>query len=126
MYGDIGESGMAADYSRKAYELRDRTSEAEKYLIHIAVTGNMEKGEQSCELWAQAYPRSEGPHDFLSGIILPVFGQYEKAVEEGREEAVRLNPDNPISYNVLMANYTALNRLDEGEGNIRTSSRTQT
>ena len=26
MYGDIGESGMAADYSRKAYELRDRTS----------------------------------------------------------------------------------------------------
>jgi tetratricopeptide (TPR) repeat protein len=118
MYGDIGESGMAADYSRKAYDLRDRTSEAEKYYIsvhfHIAVTGNMEKGEQSCELWTQAYPRSEGPHDFLSGIILPVFGQYEKAVEEGRE-AVRLNPDNPISYNVLMVNYLALNRLDEAK-----------
>jgi eukaryotic-like serine/threonine-protein kinase len=118
MYGDIGESGMAADYSRKAYELRDRTSEPEKYFIsshfHIAVTGNMEKAEQSCELWTQAYPRSEWPHDFLSGIILPVFGQYEKAVEDGRE-AVRLNPDNPISHSVLMVNYLALNHLDEAK-----------
>ncbi len=49
--------------TRKAYELRDRTSEAEKYFItarfHKAVTGNMEKAEQTCELWIQAYPRSE-------------------------------------------------------------------
>jgi eukaryotic-like serine/threonine-protein kinase len=122
MYGDIGESGMAADYSRKAYELRDRTSDPEKYFIsahfHIAVTGNMEKAEQTCELWTQAYPRSEGPHDFLSGIILPVFGQYEKAVEDGRE-AVRLNPDNPISYRLLGAGYITVNRLDEARAIYR-------
>jgi eukaryotic-like serine/threonine-protein kinase len=122
MYGDIGESGMAADYSRKGYELRDRTSDPEKYFIsahfHIAVTGNMEKAEQSCELWTQAYPRSEGPHDFLSGIILPVFGQYEKAVENGRE-AVRLNPDNPISYRLVGASYIALNRLDEANATYK-------
>ena len=118
MYGDIGESGIAADYSRKAYELRERTSEPENYFIstsfEMMVTGDMEKAGQSCELWIQAYPRSEMPHDFLSGIILPVFGQYEKAVEEGRE-AVRLNPDNPISYSVLMVNYLALNRLGEAK-----------
>jgi eukaryotic-like serine/threonine-protein kinase len=122
MYGDIGESGTAADYSRKAYELRDRTSEPEKYFItasyHIVVTGNMEKAEQTCELWIQAYPRLEGPHDFLSGIILPVFGQYEKAVEEARE-AVRLNLDNPISYRLLGASYIALNRLDEAKTTYR-------
>jgi eukaryotic-like serine/threonine-protein kinase len=118
MYGDIGESGIAADYTRKAYELRERTSEPENYFIstsfQMIVTGNMEKAAQSCELWMQAYPRLEMPHDFLSGIILPVFAQYEKAVEEGRE-AVRLNPDNPISYNVLMVSYLALNRLDEAK-----------
>ena len=118
MYGDIGESGIAADYTRKAYELRERTSEPENYFIstsfQMMVTGNMEKAGQSCELWIQAYPRSEMPHDFLSGIIYPVLGQYEKAVEEGRE-AVRLKPDNPISYSVLMANYLALNRLDEAK-----------
>ncbi len=122
MYGDIGESGMAADYSRKAYELRDRTTEPERYFIsthfHIAVTGNMEKAKQSCELWTQAYPRSDEPHEFLSGIILPVFGQYEKAVENGRE-AVRLNPDNPISNRLLGASYIALNRLDEANATYK-------
>ena len=39
---------LAADYTRKAYELRDRTSEAEKYFItasyHMVVTGNIGQG----------------------------------------------------------------------------------
>jgi serine/threonine protein kinase/predicted Zn-dependent protease len=122
MYGDIGESGLAADYSRKAYELSDRTSEAEKFFIsahfHIAVTGNMEKAEQICQLWAQAYPRSYTPHDFLSGIILPVFGQYERAVEEATK-AIPLNPNDPISYRLLMVNSISLNRVDE----VRTAYR---
>jgi serine/threonine protein kinase/tetratricopeptide (TPR) repeat protein len=122
MYGDIGESGMAADYSRKAYELRDRTSEAEKYLItasfHATVTGNMEKAEQTCELWKDAYPRSEMPLTFLSGIILPVLGQYEKAAKEAAE-ALQLNPDFPVSYDVLTFNYVALNQLDEATATYR-------
>jgi len=115
MYGDIGESAVAADYTQKAYDLRERTSEPENYFIstsfHMVVTGSMEKAEQTCELCIQTYPRSWTPHTFLSGIIYPVFGQYEKAVEEGRE-AVRLNPDNPISYSTLISSYVALNRLD--------------
>src|ERR1017187_9195468 len=118
LYGDIKEYGISADYTRKAYELRDRTSEPEKYFIsasfYIVVTGNMEKAEQSCELWAQAYPRSPGPHMFLSGLIYPISGQYEKAVEEAIE-AVRLNPDNSISYSILMLSYIALNRPDEAK-----------
>jgi eukaryotic-like serine/threonine-protein kinase len=115
-YVNIGEPSIAADYTRKAYELRDRASEPEKYFIsarfHKEVTGNMEKAEQTCELWIQAYPRSEIPHDFLSGAIYPAVGQYEKGVEAGRE-AVRLKPDFFASYGLLMFNYIALNRLDE-------------
>jgi len=118
VYGDIKEYSLSADYTRKAYELRDRSSEPEKYFIsasfNIVVTGNMEKAEQSCELWAQAYPRSPGPHMFLSGLIHPILGQYEKAADEAIE-AVRLNPDNSISYSILMLSYIALNRLDEAK-----------
>ncbi len=118
VYGDIKEYSLSADYTRKAYELRDRSSEPEKYFIsasfNIVVTGNMEKAEQSCELWAQAYPRSPGPHMFLSGLIHPILGQYEKAAEEAIE-AVRLNPDSSISYSILMLSYIALNRLDEAK-----------
>jgi serine/threonine protein kinase len=95
---DIGEPSIATDYSRKAYELRDRTSEPEKYFISATfqkeVTGNIETAEQTCDLWIQAYPRSEKPHAYLSGAIYPVIGQYEKAVEEARE-AIRLKPASP-------------------------------
>jgi serine/threonine protein kinase/Tfp pilus assembly protein PilF len=118
MYGDVGESGMAAKYTRKAYELRDQTSEAEKYFItssfHVTVTGSMEKAQQICELWIQAYPRSDTPHDYLSGIILPVLGQYERAVGEATK-AIRLTSDNPISHRLLMANSISLSRLDEAK-----------
>jgi serine/threonine protein kinase/Tfp pilus assembly protein PilF len=118
MYGDIGEPGLAAYYTRKAYELRDRTSEPEKFFIssnfQMMATGNMEKAEQTCELWIQAYPRAEIPHTFLSGIIYPSLGQYEKALQAGIE-AVRLNPDFSIAYSVLMTSYTALNRADDAK-----------
>jgi serine/threonine protein kinase/tetratricopeptide (TPR) repeat protein len=118
LYGDIKEYSLSADYTLKAYELRDRTSEPEKYFIsasfHIVVTGDMEKAEQTCALWAQAYPRSSVPHMFLTGLIYPVLGQYEKGVEEGRE-AVRLNPNSTMSYSILMYSYIPLNRLDEAK-----------
>jgi len=119
MYGNVGESDVDASYARKAYELRDRASEAERYFIsahfHIAVTGDMQKAEQFCQLWIQAYPRAaEIPHTFLSGIILPVFGQYERAVQEAAE-AVRLNPDFSISRRLLVAGYIGVDRLDEAK-----------
>lgn len=118
LYTDIGEPRIAADYARKAYELRDRTSEAEKYFIsarfYKAVTGNMEKAEQICQLWIQAYPRADAPHDLLSGSIHPALGQYEKGVDEGRE-AIRLNPDLFMSYALVMFNYIALNRPDQAK-----------
>ena len=121
MYNDIGESGLAAENNRKAYELRDRTSQAEKYSItavyHKNVTGNIEKAIETCRLWIEAYPRMWIPHDYLGGMSLPVIGQYEKAAEEANE-AIRLNPDFGISYNILAGSYIALNRLDEAKGTL--------
>jgi serine/threonine protein kinase/Tfp pilus assembly protein PilF len=118
LYNDLGEPSVAADYSRKAYELRDRTSEPEKYLIsarfHKEVTGNIESAVGFCKLWIQAYPRSWFPHVLLTGAIYPVIGQYEKAVEEGKE-GVRLNPDNPVPYALLNFNYIYLNHLSEAK-----------
>ena len=118
-HGDIGETDTASEYIRKAYDLRDRASEPEKYFIttnfHIVITGDLEKAKQSCELWMQAYPRADTPHNLLSGGIYPVFGQYEKAVEEGTE-GVRLSPDFAIAYTNLMFDYISLNRLDEAKG----------
>jgi tetratricopeptide (TPR) repeat protein len=118
MENDIGEAGLSVEHHRKAYELRDRASEPEKYsitvLYHKSVTGDIEKAIEACRLWIQAYPRTELPHDMLAGMILPVIGQYEKVVEEANQ-AVRLNPDVSISYSLLSLGYVALNRLDDAK-----------
>jgi tetratricopeptide (TPR) repeat protein len=112
----LGEPSVGARYTRRAYELRERTSEPEKYLIsaafHKEVTGDIEKAQQSCKLWKEDYPRSDLPHTYLAGAIYPVTGQYEKASEEANE-AIALKPDSPISYAFLMAADIPLLRLNE-------------
>ena len=117
-YTTIGEPSIAAGYTRRAYELRDRTSEPENYFIsavfHKEVTGNIEKAVESCKLWIQSYPRADMPHVYLAGAIYPVIGQYEKAAEEAAE-AIRLRPDFSVPYAFLMLSYTSLNRLDEAK-----------
>ena len=117
-FNGMGELNMDVECNRKAYELRDRTSEPEKYFITAryqkVVTGNMEKAEEALRLWIQAYPRSALPHVYLAGAVLPDTAQYEKGVEEGRE-AVRLSPNFSPSYYVPIRDYISLNRLDEAK-----------
>ncbi len=117
-YNGVGELSMDVECNRKAYELRDRTSEPERYFITArfqkVVTGNLEKAEEALQLWIQAYPRAALPHVYLAGAIYPDTAQYEKAVEHGRE-AVRLGPNFSPSYYVPIRDYISLNRLDEAK-----------
>jgi DNA-binding winged helix-turn-helix (wHTH) protein/Tfp pilus assembly protein PilF len=125
MYGDIGESVLSAMYTSKAYELRDRTSDQEKFFITLSydlqVTGNLEKGQQTCALWVQAYPRAWEPHGLLSGDIYMARGKREESVEEGKI-ALSIDPDFSIGYANLAASYMALERLDEAENTLERAS----
>ena len=116
LYGDMGESVLSAESTRRGYQLRDRASDREKFFITVTydvqVTGNMEKAQQNCELWAQTYPRDAHPYGMLSGQVYPGFGQYEKAVEAA-ERAIGLDPDFPFGYENLAFNYIYLDRLGE-------------
>ena len=98
-YRELGEYDLAATSIEEAYRLRDRASDLEKFFIttvyDLNVTGNMEKAQQICELWAQTYPRDWRSHGFLTGIIYPSLGKYERAVDEGRK-TIELNPDFAI------------------------------
>jgi tetratricopeptide (TPR) repeat protein len=122
MYGDMGESGLSAESTGKAYQLRDRTSDPEKFFItasyELHVTGNLEKAQQTSELWARAYPRERLSHGFLGGIIYDIFGEYEKAVEESKK-VIEIDPDSAIGYSQLAFNYEYLNRLEEAINTLR-------
>ena len=92
------EPSLSVEYRTKAYELRDRTSAAERYWVTAAyekgVTGDVPKAVEACDLWIQAYPRSYVPHVYLAGAVLPIVGQYERSAEESTE-GIRLSPDYP-------------------------------
>lgn len=116
-YANLGQPSMAIDYVRKAYELRDRVSEREKYRIsayynHV-VTGDLDKSIETYELWKQSYPRDFSPYINL-GLSYTWMGQYEKAVAETKE-ALRLDPNNVLSYSNLAAGYFKLGRLQDAE-----------
>jgi serine/threonine protein kinase/tetratricopeptide (TPR) repeat protein len=119
LYMSIGESALAVESTTKAYQLRERVSDREKYFItgyyEFQVTGNLEKARKTCEEWTRAYPREMPPHGFLAAMLYPTFGQYEKAVEEARI-VVELDPEFPIGYYQLAFNLTYLGRLEEAGG----------
>jgi DNA-binding winged helix-turn-helix (wHTH) protein len=125
MYGDIGELALSAMNTSKAYELRDRASDQEKFFITLSydlqVTGNLEKGQQTCALWVQAYPRAWVPHGLLSGDIYVARGKWEESVEEGKI-ALGIDPDFSIGYANLAMSYMALERLGEAENTLRRAS----
>ena len=83
-YGLMGQPALSAESNRRAYELRDRASDREKFFItasyDMQVTGNLEKAQQTCELWARTYPRDIQPHALLGAFVYPTFGKYEKGV----------------------------------------------
>jgi len=125
VYDDMGESSLSAESTKTAFHLRDRASDAEKLFItasyDMQVTGNMEKAQQTCEAWAATYPRAVVPHDFLSGIVYPPFGKYEKGVEEA-QKAIDRDPDFAVGYLTLAYSYVYLDRLEEAENTLQGAS----
>ncbi len=119
VYGNLSEAGRAAENARKAYELREKVSEHERFAIEASyysdLTGELEKEAQVCELWRQTYPRDSTPYNRLVADISMPLGNWEKALEEGRE-AMRLDPNSEGNYANLGLAYASLNRLDEAEG----------
>jgi eukaryotic-like serine/threonine-protein kinase len=116
-YHNLNEAGLAEKYARKAYDLREKVSERERFSIEALyykyVTGELEKAAQTFELWQQTYPRNFTPYTDL-GVISFILGNYEKALNEYRE-AQRLEPNNVNNYVGLGFTYMSLNRLDEAE-----------
>src|ERR1700685_2476116 len=117
IYGNLGQASLAADYAKKAYDLRDRVSERERYRISALyfqnVTSEVEKATEAYELWAKSYPRDFVPHGNL-GFLYAGLGQYDKAIAE-TQEALRIEPNSVISYGNLAGFYLDLNRPDDAE-----------
>jgi serine/threonine protein kinase/tetratricopeptide (TPR) repeat protein len=114
---NLRETTAASDNFRKAFELRDRVSERERFYIEAAyysfATGELEKANQVYKQWAQEYPADVAPHANLS-LNYSAMGDFEKAAEESRA-AMEVAPTRVSGYADLISAYLALDRVDEAK-----------
>jgi len=117
IYSNLGEPTLAAESARKAYELRNRTSEMEQLNISADydsnVTGNLEEARKTDELWAQMYPRNEIPQIYLT-VVCSELGSYERSLAAA-QTAVRIDPESALNYGNLLVSYLNVNRLDDAK-----------
>jgi tetratricopeptide (TPR) repeat protein len=119
-YSNLNQASLARENFQKAYELRDRVTQRERFLIEASyfgyVTGEINKAIQTYTEWARTYSADYGPHSEL-GDSYNFLGQYEKAAEE-TNASLRLEPDDAIAYGNLADDYLALDRIKDAKATL--------
>jgi tetratricopeptide (TPR) repeat protein len=115
IYANTGELEPAKEYTRKAYELKDRVSEREKLYItehyYETVTGELDKEIETLELYDRTYPSDPIPGNNL-GLSYEQIGDMEKAAEAARHSLLA-DPNSANAYGTLSYAYAAMGRPDE-------------
>jgi serine/threonine protein kinase/Flp pilus assembly protein TadD len=114
-YSNLNQPSLARENFQKAYDLRDRVTQRERFPIEAFyfsyVNGEIEKAIQVYNEWARIYPAASTPHDDL-GASYMTLGRYEKGAEE-TNAGLRLEPDDVLGYGNLADDYSALNRFKD-------------
>jgi serine/threonine protein kinase len=117
VFCNLGEEDLCAEYVSKAYQLRDRVTERERFSIdssyYMFVTGELEKAAQTYEEWKQLYPRELAPYINL-GLVDSNLGLGEDALANDKE-GFALRKDNSVVYRDLSFDYMNLNRLEQAK-----------
>jgi DNA-binding winged helix-turn-helix (wHTH) protein/tetratricopeptide (TPR) repeat protein len=116
MYANLNEYALSLENARKAYELRSRVSEFERFSIdsnYFHTTGQLEKEARVLEAWKQTYPRSLAPYVNLGAANFSL-GRLEQAVDDDLQ-ALALNQGVATLYSNLALNYMSLDRLGEAQ-----------
>ena len=112
---NMGRGAEGTQAVRKAYDLRDRASEREKFYIQAhydtEVIIDPEKALQVYAEWRQTYPRDTVAYD-NAALAFSELGQPEKALDMA-SQAHRINPRDPYAYDNMAEAYEAFNRFDE-------------
>src|SRR6266498_459376 len=116
-HGNNTELDLAQQFAQKAYELRDRVSDRERFYIsekyHNYITGDVNKAIELLQTWSRSYPHDYIPHNNLA-TNYSFLGLYEDALKEALE-AVRLDPNNSTARGNLVETFIRLNRIDEAK-----------
>jgi len=111
-YANSGRSTLAPEFSRRAFELRDRVSERERFFIswryYHDATLDWDKAFELARTWTATYPREAFAFNSL-GASYNALGQFEQAIQ-ALETASRLDPSFVAPLESLAPTLIALNR----------------
>ncbi|MGH9539846.1 MAG: protein kinase domain-containing protein [Terriglobales bacterium] len=117
VYGNLTQTNHQIEELSKAFELKDRASDREKFYIsahyYSEVTRDADKAIAVYEQWKQTYPRDSVPWDNLA-LEYESTGQPEKSLLNA-SEAMRLGPKDKFAYANLADAYMSLGRYDEAK-----------
>lgn len=116
-YSNRGETIAGSQYFKRAFELRSRATEPERFYIagryFDIVTGELEKASENYELWEQTYP-----DQWLAYVAVAndanLLGRYDTAIKAAKE-AVLLNPNHSFGYTNLVLGLLGSNRFREAQ-----------
>jgi eukaryotic-like serine/threonine-protein kinase len=116
-YSNLTDSQHARECIQKAFDLKDRASERERFYIaghyYDTLTRQADQAAALLEQWKQTYPRDTTPLDNLA-LLYSNLGQPEKALSNA-SAAMQIDPRDPYSYQNLANTYKDLNRFDEAK-----------
>jgi serine/threonine protein kinase/tetratricopeptide (TPR) repeat protein len=116
VYNNAGKTELSRDSMKKAYDLRDRVSDRERFYVmsHYEqfYTGDLEKATSTYELWKQTYPADSSAILLNVGVIYQQLGDLDKA-KASFLEAAKLQPDSQLIASQVMGIYITTMHLDE-------------
>jgi len=122
-YEDFGEDSKAMHNFDRAFQLKNRLSEREKYflttLYNETVTGDLEKAKEAGELWTATYPRDGYAREKLATVYADL-GAMQEAYDQARQ-ALQLNPESGVNVFNMVEAAISFNRLDEAVRVLQTA-----
>ena len=120
-YSNMGNVNEGTPFFRKAFELRDRATAPERFLIagryFDIVIGDLEKGSETYRAWTQVYPDEWLGFNALANDA-NLMGRYDIA-ENAARRAVALEPNRLFGYTNLITALVASYRYDEAKAVCR-------
>ena len=115
VYSNLTQQQLAHDNLARAFDLKERASEREKFYIsshyYDIATRDIDKAIEVYQQWIQTYPRDSVPRDNLA-LRYETIGQHGKSLASSTE-ALRIDPKDNYAIQNSADAYERLNRFDE-------------
>jgi serine/threonine protein kinase len=116
IYANNNNEDRAVEYMKKAYALRDRVSDRERFQLesyyHWMVTGDVDKELENDRLFSEAFPRAPTPVNDRANTYCFYLADYPKALELSNV-LLGLDPHSIGLYPTTACAYLGLNRPEE-------------